>query len=214
MATESAIWLHSLAVVVMAKYHNTSILNKDFLARRGIVPDSWTSVETITTLPVSVIKYSNGVQWMVDQDRLIITEACDRPFQQNEDSMVHDRASLYVEALPHTPYTALGLNYTASIIHDEPEKWITRQFLNKAFHSQELAMQPRFTMNAGDATLKLNFRPGNMNRGNESHKSVIIHCSIHYSRGFDSDALKTKISEWKKGKDIVHSKLVTMVEVH
>ena len=214
MAIESAIWLHSLAVVVVAKYHNPSILNKDFLARHGIVPDSWRSVEAITTLPVSVIKYSNGVQWTVDQDRLTIAEECDRPFQQNEDSMVHDRASLYVETLPHTPYTALGLNYTASIIRKDPEKWITQQFLSKAFHSKELTMQPTFTMNAGDATLKLNFRVGKVNRGKESHKSVIINCNIHYGGGFSSDALKTKISKWKKGKDIIHSKLVTMVDVH
>ena len=101
----SAIWLHSIGVVVVANYHNPSILNKDFLARRKIVPESWETVETVTTPAISVIKYSNGVQWMIDQNRLTITEVCDRPLRQNEDSTVHDQASLYVETLPHTHLT-------------------------------------------------------------------------------------------------------------
>ena len=213
MTNEPVIWLHSLGVVVVAKYHNPSILNKDFLLRRGIVPESWRSEETITTPAVSVVKYSNGVQWTIDQDRLTITEACDRPFQQNEDSEVHDRAILYVETLPHTPYTALGLNYTTSVIRRDPDSWITEHFLNENLRSQGLVMRPTFTMNVDDATLNLNFRTGNANRGNESHKSIIIDCNIHYAH-LDSVPLKTKISGWKNGKDTIHSRLVAMLEEH
>lgn len=213
MTIEPIIWLHSLGVVVVAKYHNPSILNKDFLVRRGIVPESWKSEETITTPAVSVVKYSNGVQWTIDQDRLTITEACDQLFQQNEDSKVHDRAILYVETLPHTPYTALGLNYTASVIRRDPDSWITQHFLSEDLRSQGLVMRPTFTMNVDDAILNLNFRTGNADRGNESHKSIIIDCNIHYGN-LDSATLKTKISEWKNKKDIIHSRLVAMLEEH
>lgn len=68
-------------------------------------------------------------------------------------------------------------------------------------------------MNVDDAILNLNFRTGNADRGNESHKSIIIDCNIHYGN-LDSATLKTKISEWKNRKDIIHSRLVAMLEEH
>lgn len=213
MATEYVIWLHSLGVNVLAKYHNPSILNKDFLARHRIVPESWESTETITTPAVSVLKYSNGIQWMIDQDRLTITEECDRQFQQNEDSEVHNQASMYVETLPHTPYTALGLNFTASVIREDAASWITQHFLDEAFRSQELTMQPKFTVSTGDAILNLVFRAEEVSRSNEMYESVIIDCHIHHHGPFSSADLKTKILGWKSGKDTIYSRLVTMLGV-
>ena len=213
-ATESEIWLHSLDVVIAAKYHNPSILNKDFLVRHRMVPESWKTVENIITPPVSVIKFSNGVQWMIDQDKLIITETCNRPFQQNEDSKVHERASMYVKMLPHTPYTALGLNCTVSVIRKDPDIWITQRFLNTAFHDQGLTMQPKFTINTGDAILNLTFGVGDMKRGNTSHKSAVVSCNVHYDIQSNSDTLKTKILGWNDSMDMVHSRLVTMLGEH
>ena len=214
MTAESTIWLHSLGVVVAAKYHNPSILNKDFLACRRIVPESWKVEKTITTPAVSVIEYANGVQWAIDQDRLTITEACDLPFQQNENSNVHDQAALYVETLPHTPYTAVSLNYVVSTTRKDPKGWITQHFLNEAFHRQELVMEPGFTVDTGDATLNLMFRAGNASRNKKKHKSVVIDCNIHYGGQLDSVTLKTKILGWKGSKDTVYSELAKMLGEH
>lgn len=191
-----------------------TILNKDFLAHCNIVPESWETVETVTPPAISIIKYSNGVQWMMDQNRLTITEVCDQPLRQNEDSKVHDQASLYVETLPYTPYTALGLNYTKSIVSEDPEIWTTHRFLNETFHNQGLVMRPSFTIDIDDGTLNLNFMAGNMNRAGKSRKSVIIECNIHYGMLSDLATLKTKILGWKKGKDMIYSKLVTILGVH
>ena len=214
MTTNSIIWLHFLSVAVTAKHHNPSILNKDFLARNNIVPDSWEVVETITTPPVSIIKYSNGVVWVMDQDNLTITETYDRPFQENADSMVHDRAILYVKMLPHTPYTALDLNYTASIIHNDPDTWITQQFINTTFHNQNIIMQPRFIINVNNAVLNINFRAGNMTRKKNTGKCVVVNCNVHYDQMLNSDALQTKISEWRSNKDMVFSNIVNMMEAY
>ena len=210
----SAIWLHTLGVSVVAQHHNPSILNKDFLMHRGIVPESWQAVETVTTSAISGISYDNGVQWMMNQNRLVIIEPCNRPFEQNEDSLIHERASLYVETLPHTPYNAMSLNYTASIICKEPGIWITQQFLNKAFCNPELVMQPKFTINMDDATLDIGFRAGNVSRHDGSHEGIMIDCDINYQRQFDSATLKNKICGWKNGRDMIYSRLRTMLGVH
>ena len=212
--TGSVIRLNSLGVTVFAKYHSPSILNKDFLVHHRIIPESWESMETITTPSVSILKYSNGIQWMVDQDRLTITETCNRPFQQNEDSEVHHRASLYVETLPHTPYRALSLNYTASVTREDAASWITQHFLSDAFRHQELIMQPRFIMDTGEAVLDLGFKAGGQSRGNGKHDSIIISCNVHYSRSFSSTDLKNKILGWKDDKDSIYSRLVTMLGMH
>lgn len=211
MAAETQIWLHTLGVIVAAKYHNPSILNNEFLVRRGIVPESWNVAETLTAKSISVIKYSNGVQWVADQDRLAVTEACDFPFRQNEDSKVHDRAGLYVETLPHTPYSGLSLTYAVSVARENPGRWITQQFLSKSFHDQELVMQPGFTVNAGEATLHLNFRTDSVNRDGEVRDIVMIYCHIHHKGQYDSATLKNKIAGWKNGKAMILSKLDTML---
>ena len=74
MSENPRVSLHSVSVVVTAQFHNPSILNPDFLASREIVPADWKVAETLTTPPVSVVKYENGVEWSVDQSRLTVAE--------------------------------------------------------------------------------------------------------------------------------------------
>ena len=61
MSESPAFSLHSVSVVVTAQFHNPSILNPDFLVSRQIVPEGWAVAETLTTPPVSVVKYENGI---------------------------------------------------------------------------------------------------------------------------------------------------------
>ena len=209
MTDKSDVWLHSVSVVILAKYHNPSILNNDFLVSEDIVPNGWQVKETVTTPAVSILKYSNGVRWTVDQDRLIIIEDCDLPFQQNDENKVHKLASAYIEKLQHTPYRSLGLNCRVSILHKNPIQWITEQFLKKSLHSHELFMLPRFTMNVDDATLSLQFDAGWAIRNRiKNTSSVLIDCNLHYNGPFDSASLlQNKISQWVKSKNIISSQL-------
>ncbi len=109
MTNEPHFWLHSVSVVVTAQFHNPSILNPDFLESREIVPEGWEVEETVTTPPMSVVKYTNGVQWAVEQGKLTVAEKCEgEPFKGGH--RVHGLANAYLRKLPHVPYRELRLN--------------------------------------------------------------------------------------------------------
>ena len=80
---ETPYWLHSVSVVVTAEFHNPSILNPDFLTSNEIVPPDWTVTEAVTTPPVSMVRYDNAIQWIVDQSNLTVTEICESPFRDD-----------------------------------------------------------------------------------------------------------------------------------
>ena len=65
MPEDTSYWLHTVSVVVTAEFHNPSILNPDFLVSREIIPADWVVTEAVTTPPVSVVRYNNGIQWVV-----------------------------------------------------------------------------------------------------------------------------------------------------
>ena len=49
MVKDSTIWLHSIGVMITAKWYNPSTLNRDFLVNEGIVPKDWLAKEFVTT---------------------------------------------------------------------------------------------------------------------------------------------------------------------
>ena len=61
--------LHSVGVVVTAEFHNPSVLNRDFLVSKRIVPEDWEVTEGFTTPGLSVLSYDNGIQWTLDQSK-------------------------------------------------------------------------------------------------------------------------------------------------
>ena len=203
-----------LASFIAAQSHNPSILNKDFLMAKGIVPSEWDAIQTLSTPAVSVIQYANGIQWTVDQQKLQIIQECNSPFQDHDDDQIHSLAKSYVRTLPHVPYSNLGLNCIVSVIRKDPKQWLTKQFLKSGSWGNDLYMMPRFTMNVDGAILNLNLYDGLATYGTSDQKeSVIIECNLHYGGPFDSIAsIQDKISLWAGIKKIIASKLDKILE--
>ena len=213
MRKKSPVRLHSVGVVITAEFHNPSILNPGFLVSEKIVPTEWIIKEAITTKTLARIKYSNGIQWTVDQQRLEITEKCDLLLQEHNSSQIHDLARLYVEKLPHVPYRGLGLNCIVSIIHEEPRRWLTQQFLKASSLSEKLYMAPRFTMDMEEAILNLNFGYERMSHDKSSPaNSVIIDCNLHHDGPFDPASLRDKIDRWTDRQKKIASVLDDILE--
>src|SRR5262245_9370718 len=104
--------LASSSVVVLAKDHNPSLLHPAFLAGQGIMrSDEELAEQSISTPAVSVVKYASGLVFMVELNKLQITDNAptgdpDRPARL---------AGQYLEALPHVRYVAIGLNFTGFV---------------------------------------------------------------------------------------------------
>lgn len=213
MSGESPIWLHSTSVVVIAKFHNPSILNKDFLAKNNITEKEWQAVETISTPAVSTVRYDNGITWTVDQERLGIRKKYDMPFIDEQKDELHKLAASYIQELRHVPYQAIGLNCVLSIENKEPLQWMTQKFLKAEQQYNDMWMMPRFIIKTDKGMLNLVFGEKTMNRGGKETSSIVIDCNLHQGGPFDSlKDIRCALHEWKDVKNIVESKLNEILE--
>ena len=203
--------LHSVSVVVTAEFHNPSILNPDFLVSREIVPSDWVVTEAVTTPPVSIVQYGNGIRWTVDQSNLTVTETCESSFRDNYH--VYELVSAYLSKLPHVPYRSLGLNCVASLKQDDPAKWLIQRFLKiGAWFEDEpevIGLEPSFVMDAGDATCNLSLREGWVQSSDDGDKesAVIASVNVHHAGPLDADGLTEAINQWSQRQRFVISAL-------
>ena len=122
--------LRTFSVVVVAKNHNPSLLNPDFLLIRHIVPDGYELAEPpITTPPVAIVKYKQGISITVEMEKLQVIETTAGEFP--ESPLATDIASKYVHTLPHVRYTGVGINWSGFLRKKDPDLWICNRFLSK-----------------------------------------------------------------------------------
>ena len=122
--------LIQFSLVVVGKAHNPTILNPDFLALRNIVPAGWAwkVAETITTPPVAIVRYDNGLAITVEPDKLQVTD----PGITDENptrSRAAEITGAYVSTLPHVRYTAVGINFQSVVEMESAEKYLKDRFL-------------------------------------------------------------------------------------
>lgn len=207
MTDAPGVRLHDVSVVVTAEFHNPSILNPDFLRIRGIVPQDWIVAETLTTPPVSVVKYGNGIAWTVEQSRLTVTERCGPTFGDHYKS--HDLVNAYLRALPHVPYRGLGLNCRLSVSRPDPRRWLVERFAAGWVRDDPKVrgMRPAFALDAGDAVCNVTFREAT----GEDGPCVAAECNLHHEGPSDVDDLQAAISRWPERRQFIDSTLRSLL---
>lgn len=118
---EKKLNLQELTIVIVARNHNPTILNPDFLKYNGIVPDSWELSEGIVSSDLmSRVAYKNGISIIAQLDKLILTEALgDKTDQQIQGPTI---VLKYVESLPKVDYRAAGINVRGHVKTDSQEE--------------------------------------------------------------------------------------------
>lgn len=67
--------IQELAIVVVGKNHNLTILNPDFLKTNGIVPDEWQlAVSPVSVDPLAQVIFQNGLSIVAQFDKVIFSE--------------------------------------------------------------------------------------------------------------------------------------------
>ncbi len=208
MADEPSVRLHSVSVVVTAEFHNPSILNPDFLVSRGIVPADWSVAETLTTPAVSVVKYTNGIAWTVDQSRLTVTENCGPAFRDHYES--HDLVTTYLDRLPHVPYRGLGLNCQASTLQHDPRRWLVERFAVDWLRNDPRVrgLKPALALNAEDAECNITFTEATR----DDSPCVAAECNLHHAGPLDVDGLRAAIARWPERQRFIVSSLRRLLE--
>ena len=104
--------LHEIAVVIVGKTHNPSILNPDFLRHNGIVPEEMKPADgpaDVVSTPLGArIAYESGLTIVGDPQRIVFTESVFG--KSRKDIVCPDAAKSYLRAVPHVRYAAVGVN--------------------------------------------------------------------------------------------------------
>ena len=197
--------LHSVSVVVTAEFHNPSILNPDFLKIHEVVPADWTVAEALTTPPVSVVKYNNGVEWTLDQSRLTVAEKSGPGFADTY--RIHQLVVGYLRRLPHVPYRSLGLNCQVSARQASPQRWLIERFGASWLGDEPMIreMRPKFALDAGNGVCHISL----VDAPNSSER-IILDCNVHHQAPSGVDGLCAAIERWPESQTFVRGALATL----
>ena len=105
----SDIKLIELSIVLLAESNNPSIVNPDFLLRNGIIDETWKLKAPAVATPVlAELIYEGGLSVRADPERIAFVQELDGT--SLADCVCPTMAEVYVGAVPHVPYKAVGIN--------------------------------------------------------------------------------------------------------
>jgi hypothetical protein len=186
--------LLNCSIVLAARTHNPSIINPDFLERTGIVLPEWglkVAPDPISTPPLSQVAYEGGIRLFCDPGKVQIID--DRNDITPETSKVMAIAAAYVSVLPHVPYTAVGINFTASYERSDARARLTDQFLKAGPWCDELdSIGLRLHYHVTSALLRLSLEVADVvdagiENETETKPAIIADANYHHERGESSD---------------------------
>lgn len=202
------------SIVVIASEHNPSILHPSFLHAQHIVPQEWEPLDKpICTPPFSVVKFKNGVIFLVDSGSLQVSQSPGNNDRSEFD--IPQCVKKYVEVLPHVPYTALGINFDALVDQNEPEEFLIKKFLRPGKwndgNQQLKALSLKLVYMREDWRLTVSLEPSSGRKAKQSNKEISVSGNYHLDlRGIDPlqetiDAIKGFYDKRNHFKEIIGS---------
>jgi len=124
--------IRELSIVILAKNHNPTILNPDFLKYNNIVGNDWDLQESpICVEPLAQVFFKNKVKIISQRDKIVFSENITD--KEIEGVLIPDISYKYTKTLPHVEYTAIGINPKGHLViqggQDECQKFITEKFI-------------------------------------------------------------------------------------
>lgn len=176
----------SQSVVITAKDHNPSILHPEFLTKHAIIDPSWgwkVTGRPISTPALSRVHFDSDFAIICDPNRL---QFIDNNYPLTSQSPhLFEVATRYAQTLPHTPYTAVGVNLSALLPHNDPGAAITHKYISDGPWLQEPSTPTagglRLVYKLDDWKLRVSIDAGEFERpGDQSPtQSIIIQGNFH-----------------------------------
>lgn len=212
--------LVNFSIVVVAEHHNPTILNPDFLARNGIVPDEWgwkLSADCFSTPPLAQVKYENGVSLLCEQSKLQVVDGGENvdPAHSPVDAIV----TRYLHTLPHVGYTGLGVNFKAMTPCEQPSIYLMERFLKEGPWSdpsqrlEDMGLQLMYAIDHGRLRLSLDAGEVSPDEKQDGQTAILAGANFHHDLSGNTPVdqveqfLKRKTDYWQRFQSMV-SKIV------
>jgi hypothetical protein len=95
-------------IVVTASNFNVLLVNQIWLDEHGVIPRGEMAPGASVFTPPLVQVSTPNFEFLLVEDRLQFTPLCEDALKQD---LIVDRLGRFINLLPHTPYTGLGLNF-------------------------------------------------------------------------------------------------------
>lgn len=167
-----------ISVVVLARFHNPTVLHLDFLKREGIVPKDWQEDlgACITSLPFAAVKFTNGFSVTVEPNKLQVIDPS--PPVDCRDSAAPTIAGKYVKTLPHVLYTAVGINLTGFVPKEKAKEYLVNRFLREGPWGEKPLNLSGFSavlaFQLTDATVRFTFDSAKIDRGGTGEREGLV----------------------------------------
>jgi hypothetical protein len=150
------------SIGVAARDHNPTVLHPAFLASQQIVNDVELLEPPICTPAFAVVKYANGLAFIVEREKFQLSDG--RLREDFSSSDIPRLAIKYLKTLPHVRYTGVGVNITAFVECASPEIFLITRFLKPGeWNDEALAMRDlglNFVYEVPQAVLRLSCSAG------------------------------------------------------
>lgn len=171
-------------IAVTAKEHNPTILHPTFLVSEKIVEDGWELAQPpICTPPVSIVKYQNGLAFIVESSKFQLTDG--NPPAEPKLSHSPDIAIRYIQTLPHVHYTAVGINLDGILEYPNPEAMTIEKFLKigtwNDSNLKPASLSLRITYPVEDGILHLTVESGRLQNTQDGRQKmgVVLRANYH-----------------------------------
>jgi hypothetical protein len=206
---KSKLTIQELSIVIVAKNHNPSILNPDFLKDNNIVPKVWNLASApICVEPYAQVEFQTRVTIKAQSDKLVFSEQIRE--KDKSQIAIPEIAIGYSKLLEYVNYTAVGINPSGYLFLGEnstPSSFIRSTFLKDDawLHFGENAPRAgvRLAFPLEEYTLNIFIDEGTTQSPGQPPRDVlIINGNFHYEiRGEKREErlrdLHTKIKSWE-----------------
>ena len=190
---------YEYSIVVVAREHNPTLLNPDFLERNGIVPAEWgwevDRDALLTTPPYSRVRYTSGV--LIESESQRFKAAIQNPGEYPLEHPVADIVREYVKVIKHVAYTAIGINFHGYIPDSDPLRTLLSSFAAPDLENRLAPTAYTFTVQTArreDALVGLRVAEGTRT-ADEEQKEPIIDVRANYHRELESSSAVVGIAE-------------------
>jgi len=179
-----------VSCIVLANAHNPSILNPDWLAANGLLPDelSWDLAgPNIVTPPLATVSYQNGVSIVLESGKLNVTigNVQDYDGEIAPIDLVSRIVSRYIDVLSHIPYGAVGNNFKIMRECEGASQKLVRAFGNSGPWKDGLeSVQTKLSYKVSEDTVcNLEISHGSAGKaesGSPPTEREIVLCALNY----------------------------------
>jgi len=194
-------------VVVVANQFNPSVFSQLWLTKHGLATEeevggedcAFTNVfAQVITPRFALVVAPNLLQLMV------------RPGVEDQQKLVEEKIGKVVELLPHTPFSAVGLNFR---YHAKPEKadvhsltrglfFVEHSPLHRAFDMPDAMFGGYLSKNVLGCRLRLDVKPvfAPLEEGSPPEDLLLLGFNFHHdlSQTTGGDAIRTAVAKWNE----------------